>query len=78
MPKKTKEETLVGDHGVSLCDCKHVGDVSSAPGHVLRARRPSQHVGQLSHGRCIVKGCKCQKFTWNRFLPMKKLGRGDV
>lgn len=40
----------------SVCTCGHLGD-----GH------NSDHGGILGHGRCNVPGCKCTKFTWDRF-----------
>lgn len=42
----------------SVCACTHDGDGPQ-----------SQHRGTSGHGACLVKGCKCTKFTWCGFLP---------
>ena len=46
----------------SLCMCGHTGD--TALGYGLT----SQHAGAVGHGRCIVPGCGCLKFTWSKYI----------
>jgi len=41
----------------SICTCSHTGDGTY-----------SQHYGVIGHGPCAVPGCKCIKFTWQRFI----------
>jgi hypothetical protein len=40
----------------SICTCGHLGDGEG-----------SAHAGPIGHGRCLVPGCGCTKFTWLRF-----------
>jgi hypothetical protein len=55
----TSPQTVIG----SLCECGHVGD----------AEEPiSQHAGMSGHGRCRIRGCKCEQFTWAGFLGVVK------
>jgi hypothetical protein len=42
----------------SICICEHNGDGVN-----------SQHAGYVGHGQCMVSGCDCTKFSWNRFAP---------
>lgn len=45
--------------GKSFCTCGHTGDGPK-----------SQHGGEIGHGSCMVKGCKCEKFTWKEFIDL--------
>lgn len=40
----------------SMCFCGHPGDGEG-----------SSHAGIIGHGRCMVEGCDCIQFTWQRF-----------
>jgi len=42
----------------SICACGHTGDGAN-----------SDHIDtfSLGHGMCIVKGCPCKQFTWDRW-----------
>jgi hypothetical protein len=53
------EPVVPGDvpGGKSVCRCKHLGDGSK-----------SEHAGLIGHGYCTVPGCRCQKFSWRRFI----------
>ena len=53
------EPVVPGDvpGGKSVCRCKHLGDGSK-----------SEHAGLIGHGYCTVSGCRCQKFSWRRFI----------
>lgn len=42
----------------SECTCGHTGDGTG-----------SQHAGAIGHGPCMWPGCRCERFTWKRFLP---------
>lgn len=53
MPLKLEVEVT---HPKSICVCGHTGD---GPG--------SFHAGTIGHGFCLSVGCKCPKFTWDRF-----------
>jgi hypothetical protein len=44
----------------SLCTCGHTGDGPCGQ------HGPTYVEG---HGGCIVKGCKCRRFTWAAFTP---------
>lgn len=50
----TRIEISMGYKGPkSVCACTHAGD---GPG--------SSHAGPIGHGPCLVRGCRCTKFTW--------------
>ena len=57
------EPVVPGDvpGGKSVCRCKHLGDGSK-----------SEHAGLIGHGYCTVPGCRCQKFSWRRFIYEKE------
>jgi hypothetical protein len=44
----------------SVCRCGHTGD-DNLGSHA------GQHDGSVGHGRCLVAGCRCEKFTWNGY-----------
>ena len=49
--------------GVSRCTCGHIGDIATNPAF-RGLGDPVQHGGLLGHGPCLVRGCYCEKFTW--------------
>lgn len=51
----------------SICQCGHKGDGDN-----------SEHDGYNGHGKCNVKGCNCNRFTWKSFIPeFLKLLKGE-
>jgi hypothetical protein len=57
----------------SVCACGHLGDVS------LGANvGDSEHDGLIGHGRCLAKGCRCAKFTWESFRPQLRNALAEV
>jgi len=44
----------------SRCTCGHTGDGAH-----------SEHAATVAdgHGRCLVPGCACAKFSWYAYLP---------
>lgn len=51
----------------SLCECGHTGDGPTSQ-HVNRLADHTIPAGR-GHGYCLVRGCKCEKFRWAKFLP---------
>jgi hypothetical protein len=45
----------------SVCTCGHVGDGAN-----------SQHKATVAegHGACMVRECKCKRFTWKRYMTL--------
>jgi len=55
-------------HPASVCSCGHTGDGAN-----------SGHAGIFpcaGHGHCLIPGCSCGKFRWERFREpyMVKVG----
>lgn len=56
----SKMQIAMGYKGAkSVCSCSHEGDAS------VSNEVTTQHAGIVGHGRCMVPGCKCTKFTWS-------------
>lgn len=58
--KKAKRE-IPEAHPRSLCVCGHPGDGPFSSHDDSRFT--------AGHGACVFPGCKCEQFTWARFLP---------
>lgn len=60
----------VESNPASLCVCGHTGNGGNS----------QHHTGgfQSGHGACMVDGCKCKQFTWDRWTEdTYKILRGD-
>jgi hypothetical protein len=65
MKKKTLKDTwkFTKDNGThprkSMCTCGHVGDAPFSA---------HSDTFQAGHGKCLIDGCKCRKFTWKEYI----------
>lgn len=50
----------------SWCTCGHLGD--GTKDNTADPMWRSMHGGEIGHGPCLVEGCDCMKFTWERFI----------
>jgi hypothetical protein len=60
---------MIDTCGQSVCTCGHVGDV---PSRSDRPTKANDHIGLLGHGKCQVPTCKCDRFTWARFVTKEE------
>jgi hypothetical protein len=56
------------DGARGVCRCGHLGDVPHGAAYG-QAPADLQHTGPGGHGRCMVAGCACVRFTWVRWTP---------
>ena len=59
MNTKSALEVFVGPK--SICQCGHLGDGYTS----------DHEDGGLTkgHGKCMILGCSCERFSWKRFTP---------
>ena len=53
-------------HPASVCACGHTGDGEGS-------QHSSSGAFSSGHGACVVEGCSCLQFRWDRFrIPYKQ------